>query len=122
MLMLKQLDCRKKRTFRILLMILVAFCICWTPDNVLYFCFQFSGMDSSMWNKDYFQVAVLLGFSNSFINCVLYAFICDEFRGHFSTTFPITLRSLNCLVLTCKGKKNVRRKPLIKSDEIKRNP
>ena len=112
---LRKLEGRRRRSLRILLMVFVAFFICWTPHNVMYFCFQELGGDNSMWNTDYFQFGVLLGFSNSFVNCALYAFISDEFRGHFYVTFSGVVGLLNSLCLTCKHKKTMLREPLIES-------
>ena len=103
----------KKRTLKILVMVVAAFITCWTPNRVMFFSFQF---DSSLWNRCYFQIGVLLGFSNSFLNCVLYAFVSDEFSRHFSLTFPNVAKLWDRLSLTCKCKKNVSGEPLIESN------
>ena len=78
----------RKRTERTLLLVVLAFFICWTPHRIMYFIFQFSGGNSFVWNTPGFQIGILLGFSNSFVNCVLYAFQCEKFRKQFAITFP----------------------------------
>ena len=118
---IKKLDSRNRRSLRILLLVVVAFCICWTPHRVMYFIFQFLGGDSSMWNKGYFQIGVLLGLSNSFVNCILYAFMSDEFKMHFCTTFPSIVRLFNSLSLECKCK-NIMSRRLLTMSDVQRRP
>ena len=108
----RRFDSRKTRTSRMLSMVVAAFCICWTPHWIMCFSLQFA--NSIFWNKAYFQIGLLLGISNSVVNCVLYALLSDEFRRQFYATFPNITRLLNRLSLTNKNEKTGLIEPLVK--------
>ena len=114
---IKRLENRKKRSLRTLTMVVAAFFVCQTPSHVMWISLQLKS--SVFWNTYYFQMALLLATFNSFLNCVLYSFMSDEFRTHFSLTFPNISRLWHRLSFTCKFNGQMSRKPLIKSDAQK---
>lgn len=77
---------KKKKTVRIVFVVSVAFFVCWTPNNVMYFLFQYGGMDIA-WDSDLYQAGIVLGFFNSCINPFLYAFQSQDFRSHCRKIF-----------------------------------
>ena len=107
---------QKKRTLLTLSMVAVAFSICWAPCwvSVMLELLQYHFSRISF-NGNLFQVGLLLEFLNLFMNCVLYAYLSDEFRRHFCLTFPKTARFLKSFRLKCKCKKGMVKTPLISS-------
>ena len=73
---------RKKRTIRIMFMVLIIFLLFWTPNNVMYLLFQYAGDSNVTWNSNYYQFGIILGFSSSCVNPFLYAFQSKQFRVH----------------------------------------
>ena len=73
---------KKRKTIRTVFVLSAAFFICWTPNKVMYFLFQYGGMTGISWNSDFYQAGVILGFFNSCINPFLYAFHSKDFRSH----------------------------------------
>ena len=69
---------RKRRTVKVIFTASLAFFICWTPNNTMYFLFQY--FNKVAWNSDLYQIGVVLGFLNSCINPFLYAFQSADFR------------------------------------------
>ena len=111
---IKRLENRKKRSFRTLTTVVAGFFICKTPFSVMWISLQFKS--PLFWNRYYFQIAILFGALNPFLNCVLYSFLSEEFRRHFSLTFLNIGRLWHRLSFTCKFNGQMSRKPLIKSD------
>ena len=72
----------KKRTIRIVFVVLVSFLICWTPNNIMYLLFQFGNHTEVEWHSHYYQFGIILGFSSCCLNPFLYAFQSKEFRSH----------------------------------------
>ena len=79
--MLRALE-QKKKTVRIVFVVSAAFFVCWTPNNVMYFMFQYGGSKDITWDSALYQIGIILGFLNSCINPFLYAFQSDGFRNH----------------------------------------
>lgn len=77
----------KRRTIRIVLMVLVTFLVCWTPNNIMYLLFQYGHVSDVAWSSDYYQFGIILGFSSSCINPFLYAFQSKQFRVHCGKVF-----------------------------------
>ena len=96
--MLLNLESQRKTTLLTLLLLVGAFAVFWTPFWIMHFSLVF---DNSIVNKEYFQTCALLAFSNSFVDCVLYAFLSGEFRKHFCLTFPNAARLLKFLGFAC---------------------
>ena len=71
----------RKKSVRIVFLCSATFFLCWTPNNILYFLFQYEGkQDNTSWNTDPYQVGIVLGYFNSCMNPILYAFQSKEFR------------------------------------------
>ena len=72
---------RRRRSVRVVLTVVMAFLICWTPDHIMFFLFQYKRIKAVQWNSTVFQFGLLLCFTNSCINPILYAFQAKEFRN-----------------------------------------
>ena len=72
---------RRRRSVRVVLTVVMAFLICWTPDHIMFFLFQYKRIRTVQWNSTVFQFGLLLYFTNSCINPILYAFQAKEFRN-----------------------------------------
>ena len=79
---LVQIMRNKRRTIRIVFITCLAFFVCWTPNNTMYFLFQYGNRMEVSWDSNLYQVGIVLGYFNSCINPLLYAFQSREFRKH----------------------------------------
>ncbi|XP_006813027.1 cholecystokinin receptor-like [Saccoglossus kowalevskii] len=75
----------RTRVIRMLLMVLLAYAICWTPDSFLFLAHN-TGAPIS-YTADYFKVVVLLAFANSCLNPFIYVFKYKQFRKVFFKCF-----------------------------------
>ena len=62
---------QKRITIRTVFVVVVAFFICWTPNTVMFFVFQYAGVSSLAANSDIFEVSVVLAFSSAWVYAVL---------------------------------------------------
>ena len=85
---------KKRRTIKTIFILVVAFFVCWTPNTVMFFLFQYAGVSSIKANSDTFEVSVVLAFSSAWVNPVLYSFQSQEFRSHCKTSFEKIRRTL----------------------------
>ena len=81
----------RKRTVTTVLIVVVSYFLLWTPNQILYTCFNFHVYLAS-WDSNMFQVSVVLCFFSSCINPVIYAFRSQQFR----TGFKNALGFCNC--------------------------
>ena len=81
------------RTIETMKLVILAYFICITPNEVLYMVFQFGHIEGISWNTEYFQISVLLRFTNACINPILYSFHSKLFRGHFKELYPSVTKS-----------------------------
>ena len=81
----------KTRSIRIVLVVLVAFLVCWTPNNIMYLLFQYGNMSEVRTNSNNYQIGIILGFSSCCLNPFLYAFQSREFRIHCGKVFKKVL-------------------------------
>ena len=72
---------RRHRSVLLCLTVVIAFCICWTPNNIMFFLYQYESVSATEWNSVAFEISLLLCFTNSCINPILYAFQAKEFRN-----------------------------------------
>ena len=73
---------QKRRTIKTVFIIVVAFFVCWTPNTIMFFVFQYAGASSLAANSSIFEVSVVLAFSSAWVNPMLYSFQSTEFRKH----------------------------------------
>ena len=73
---------RKRKTIKTVFIIVLAFFICWTPNTIMFFVFQYAGVSSLPANSVTFEVSVILAFSSAWVNPMLYSFQSKEFRKH----------------------------------------
>ncbi|XP_046855191.1 neuropeptide FF receptor 2-like [Xenia sp. Carnegie-2017] len=83
----------KEKTIRVVLLVLVSFLILWTPNNIMYFLFQFANVSKVTWSSNYYQLGIILGFSSSCLNPFLYAFQSRKFRNQCKAVF---LETFSC--------------------------
>ena len=76
---------KKRKSVRIVFVVTLAFFVCWTPNNVMYFLFQYWDQKDIAWNSNVFQIGIILGFFSSCINPLLYAFQSKDFRKNCAT-------------------------------------
>ena len=60
--------------------IIAAFFICWMPDRILFFLFQFLDIKLIDWNSAVYQIFLLLIFFSSSLNPFIIAFRSEKFR------------------------------------------
>ena len=82
----------KEKSIRIVFIVLIAFLICWTPNNILYLLFQYGDMSVVKWHSNYYQVGIILGLSSACLNPFLYAFQSRHFRIHCINVFQKALQ------------------------------
>ena len=73
---------KKRRTIKTVFIIVLAFFVCWTPNTIMFFVFQYAGASSIAANSSIFEVSVVLAFSSAWVNPMLYSFQSTEFRKH----------------------------------------
>ncbi|CAL1276576.1 unnamed protein product [Larinioides sclopetarius] len=80
----------RKKVIKMVLVVLIAFIICWTPMQIqIYISALQSEAQSDKWIEEYQWVSNYLAFANSFINPIIY--------GGFNKTF----REGFCIMLRC---------------------
>lgn len=78
---------KKIRTIETMKLVVLAYFFCIVPNSVFYMLFQFANVRTLTWNSIGYQLVVLLRFSNSCVNPILYSFHSNEFRKHFRQVF-----------------------------------
>ena len=96
--MRNQLLRKKEITIATMRMVVLAFFICITPNEVLYMLFQFVSSSELEMNSSLFQVTVLLRYSNSCLNPILYSYRSEEFQKHFFEVFAKTSHWICCKI------------------------
>ncbi|XP_004207011.1 galanin receptor 2b isoform X1 [Hydra vulgaris] len=92
---------RMVRTSKTIMIIAAAFGICILPNQLL---FVLSSINNSFfaWNGVVSQIFVLMRFSNSFINPMIYCFRSKEFRKDFSSMSIFNFRMQNLTPTGCR--------------------
>lgn len=78
---------QKLKSIATMRLVVVAFFLCILPNHVLYLA-SLAGVGGLGWNTEISQVGVLIRFTNSCINPLLYSFMSQKFRKNFKNTFP----------------------------------
>ena len=87
----------KYKTMRTLTIVTIVFFVCIVPNHLLYI-LSLTGVKGLRWNSAISQVGVLIRFSNSCINPVIYSLKSQEFNRHLFSVFGEI----------CKSKKQIR--------------
>ncbi|CAH1245980.1 TACR2 [Branchiostoma lanceolatum] len=74
----------KKKVIKMLVVVMTVFLVCWTPYHVLQIWLQFGTLPKSLpYFKQLRFVVLLLGYSNSAMNPIIYAGVNENFRKSF---------------------------------------
>lgn len=95
---------RKRKIFRLLVLVVAAFAICWLPIHVFNI---IRDIDINLINKDYFLLIQLLchwfAMSSSCCNPFLYAWLHDRFRSELKEMFTFKRKIIptnNCVAVS----------------------
>ncbi|XP_067225993.1 pyroglutamylated RF-amide peptide receptor [Chanodichthys erythropterus] len=86
---------KKKRAVKMMITIVLLFTICWAPFHIVHMLFEYNDLE-----KNYDEVTVnmiiavvqAIGFSNSFNNPIVYAFMNENFKKNCVATLSAYLR------------------------------
>ena len=78
---------QKLKSISTMRLVVIAFFLCILPNHVLYLA-SLAGVGGLGWNTEICQVGVLIRFTNSCVNPLLYSFMSQKFRKNFKSTFP----------------------------------
>uniref|UniRef100_A0A673G321 Pyroglutamylated RF-amide peptide receptor n=1 Tax=Sinocyclocheilus rhinocerous TaxID=307959 RepID=A0A673G321_9TELE len=86
---------KKRRAIKMMVTIVVLFTVCWAPFHTVHMLFEYSFL-----NKTYDDITVnmiiavsqAIGFSNSFSNPIIYAFMNENFQKNCMSTFPFCIQ------------------------------
>ncbi|XP_016368896.1 pyroglutamylated RFamide peptide receptor-like [Sinocyclocheilus rhinocerous] len=86
---------KKKRAVKMMITIVLLFTICWAPFHIVHMLFEYNELE-----KNYDEVTVnmiiavvqAIGFSNSFNNPIIYAFMNENFKKNCVATLHAYLR------------------------------
>ena len=80
---LKRLEQRRQTIYTVLMVVLV-FVILWTPNQVIYLCFNLRVNSNNLqWNSDTFQMSIVMCFLSNCVNPFIYGFCSRHFRDGF---------------------------------------
>ena len=92
----EELDiCRKKRTNRMLIAMVVIFAICWLPLNVVHIIAEFQGSQLSHYTILFLSTHVI-AMSSTVYNPFLYSWLNDNFRKEFQKLVPCLFKICRC--------------------------
>lgn len=77
---------QRRSTIRTVILVVSVYFLLWTPNQLLYLCFNFN-LFSTSWNSTLVQCSVVLCFLTCCINPVIYSFRSEMFRDGFKETF-----------------------------------
>uniref|UniRef100_A0A8C1B0F4 Pyroglutamylated RF-amide peptide receptor n=1 Tax=Cyprinus carpio carpio TaxID=630221 RepID=A0A8C1B0F4_CYPCA len=86
---------KKKRAVKMMITIVLLFTVCWAPFHIVHMLFEYNELE-----KNYDEVTVnmiiavvqAIGFSNSFNNPIVYAFMNENFKKNCVATLSVYLR------------------------------
>ncbi|KAI2657883.1 Pyroglutamylated RF-amide peptide receptor [Labeo rohita] len=95
----------KRRAIKMMVTIVVLFTVCWAPFHTVHMLFEYSKYLCTLWSQSYLNktydditvnmiiaVAQAIGFSNSFNNPIIYAFMNENFQKNCMSTFSFCIR------------------------------
>ncbi|CAF3434752.1 unnamed protein product [Rotaria socialis] len=88
--------CRKKRTNRMLIAMVVIFAICWLPLNIVHMITEFYRSQLSHY-KVLFLSTHVIAMSSTIYNPFLYSWLNDNFRKEFQKIVPCLFKVCCCL-------------------------
>ena len=88
--------CRKKRTNRMLIAMVVIFAICWLPLNIVHMVAEFHRFDISHY-RVLFLTTHVIAMSSTVYNPFLYSWLNDNFRKEFQEIVPCLFKICWCL-------------------------
>ncbi|CAF0916897.1 unnamed protein product [Rotaria sp. Silwood1] len=88
--------CRKKRTNRMLIAMVVIFAICWLPLNIIHMVAEFHRSQLSHY-KVLFLSTHVIAMSSTIYNPFLYSWLNDNFRKEFQKIVPCLFKICWCL-------------------------
>jgi len=83
---------KKQKSIGTMKLVVLAFFLCILPNHVLYL-MSLAGVQGLGWNTEISQIGVLIRFTNSCLNPLLYSFKSEKFRKNFRDTFPWCFKS-----------------------------
>ena len=102
---------QQKRTLSTMKLVIAAFLIFITPNEVFHVIFHLFHWisitwDTSItWNSPPYQIGMMLKFSNCCVNPILYSFFSSRFQGHFKEVFPFIVLKWKSYTLKFKCEK-----------------
>ncbi|PWA29467.1 hypothetical protein CCH79_00017076 [Gambusia affinis] len=84
----KEKDRNLRRITRMVLVVVAAFVVCWTPIHILVLAQSLGFILRSMYAVVMFHFCIALGYINSGLNPVLYAFLDENFKRCFPVSVP----------------------------------
>ncbi|XP_022080135.1 somatostatin receptor type 5-like [Acanthaster planci] len=73
----------RRKVIETLLIVVITFIVCWTPDQIGFYIYHFGGVPESYIREPLYRFMVLLAFANSCANPIIYAFKNKHFRHGF---------------------------------------
>ncbi|CAF0925701.1 unnamed protein product [Didymodactylos carnosus] len=88
--------CRKKRTNRMLIAMVVIFAICWLPLNIVHMVSEFHRQELKNNYTTLFLTTHVIAMSSTIYNPFLYAWLNDNFRKEFQQIVPWFFKLFVC--------------------------
>ncbi|XP_067241419.1 pyroglutamylated RF-amide peptide receptor [Chanodichthys erythropterus] len=86
---------KKRRAIKMMVTIVVLFTVCWAPFHTVHMLFEYSYLDKKYDDitiNMIIAVAQAIGFSNSFNNPIVYAFMNENFQKNCMSTLSFCIR------------------------------
>ncbi|XP_071956539.1 kappa-type opioid receptor-like [Antedon mediterranea] len=84
----------RRKMIRMVIIVVVIFIICWTPDQVLHFAYILDLVEEEYLYSATYQGFVLMAYANSCANPIIYMFVNEQLRNGVKGCLPYKLRQL----------------------------
>ncbi|XP_033120213.1 mu-type opioid receptor-like [Anneissia japonica] len=84
----------RRKMIRMVIIVVVIFIICWTPDQVMHFAYILDLVDGQYLYSAPYQGFVMMAFSNSCANPIIYMFVNEQLRNGVKDCLPQSIRQL----------------------------